>query len=221
VQAFCSSSAVTAEFSFAARARLAVTYSDASQRMSVVRLDRHGFTASVADDSNLPQLRLPRPARVLSGDETLCELRLVARTLERSSGHTFELTMQPSRTDDNLSFWQALLARRHLYAEMPGSGEFVGHLPGRADAVEKLRQPDAASKVPNCANTTIFHRSNAVLDPECMYADIGSEVLFKLKDKYDALFFSEWLEYHFAEIAAYARAGSWQADLLGIGRTHR
>jgi hypothetical protein len=151
--------------------------------MSVVRLDRHGFTASVADDSNLPQLWLPRPARVLSGDETLCELRLVARTLERSSGHTFELTMQPSRTDDNLSFWQALRARRHLYPEMPGSPEFVGRRPGEADAIEEF-----------------------------------SEVLFKLKDNNDALFFSEWLEYHFAEIAAHARAASCPADLLDIDR---
>lgn len=220
MQAFCSSSAAAAEFSFAARARIAVAYSDTSHRMSVVRLDRHGLTASVADDAGLPPLWLPRPARVLSGDETLCELRLVARALARPNGHTFELTMQPSRADDDLSFWQALRARRHLYPEMPGNSEFLGQLPGELEAVEELRRPAAASKVPNCSQTTNSRRPNAIRNQECMYADSGCEVLFKLLDNNDALFFSEWFEYHFAEIAAHARAASCPADLHDIDR-HR
>ena len=133
MQAFCSSSASASDFSFAARARIAVAYSDTSLRMSVVRLDRHGLIASVADDAGLPPLWLPRPARVLAGDDTLCELRLVARALTRPDGHTLELTMQPSRTNDNLSFWQALRARRHLYPDMPGGSNFIGRLPAGAE----------------------------------------------------------------------------------------
>jgi hypothetical protein len=219
VQAVCSSSAA-AEFSFAARARLAISYSDTSQRMSIVRLDRHGLTASVADDAGLPQLWLPRPARVLSGGETLCELRLVARTLARPNGHTFELTMQPSRADDDLTFWQAMRARRHLYPEMPGSAEFVGQLPGELEAVVALRQPEAASKVPNCSQTTNVRRPNAARMPGAVYGDIGCEVLFKLLDNNDALFFSEWFESHFAEVAAHVRAGPCPADLHNIDR-HR
>jgi hypothetical protein len=126
VQALCSTRAAALEFSFAARARIAVVYSDSSQRMPVARLDRHGLTASVVDDAGLPPLGLPRPARVLSGDEALCELRLVARALMRPNGHYFELTMQPSRADDDLAFWQALRARRHLYPDMPASSDYVG-----------------------------------------------------------------------------------------------
>jgi hypothetical protein len=186
--------------------------------MSVVRLDRHGLTASVADAAGLPLLWLPRPARVLAGDETLCELRLVARALARPDGHTFELTMQPSRTDDDLSFWEALRARRHLYPDMPGGSDFVGQLADELAAVAELRQPETASKMPNRSQTTDFRRPDAVREPGSMYADIGCEVLFKLLDNNDALFFSEWFEYHFAEIAAHARAASCPADLHDIDR---
>jgi hypothetical protein len=225
VQALFSSSAAAPDFSFAVRARIAVAYSDAdldsdtSQRMPVVRLDRNGLIARVNDDAGVPPLWLPRPARVLFGGETLCELRLVTRTLTRLSGNNFELTMQPSRADDGLSFWLALRACRHLYPEMPGGSEFVGRVPRELEPAE-VRRPRAPSSVSNRSQTKNFQRLNAVLQSECMYADMGCEVIFKLLDNNDALFFSEWLEYHFAEIAAHARAAPCPADLHDIHR-HR
>jgi hypothetical protein len=221
VQALCAPLA-DPEFGFAARARLAVEYSDAPQRMSVARLDRHGLIASVADDVRLPPLGLPRAARVLSDGQTLCELRLVARALARPSGRPLELTMQPSRADDDLSFWQALYARRHLYPEtLTGMGCIAGRPTGLAHLGRAPLPEETAKRVPIVPGTADCHGSSPTPGQsgcEPMDADIGCEAVFELADSNEALFLSEWLEYHFAEVAALARAASYPADLRDLRR---
>lgn len=195
----CPRLATASEFSFAARMRIAVHCSNIAQRMTIVRLDRHGFTASVADGVDLPLLDLPRAARVLSGGDTLCELRLVARALARSGERSVELTMQPSRVDDDVSFWRALYARRHLYPDIPAG---MGYADNRSDPrVDAWRSPETEVETVEPAN----------VDARC-------HAVFKLLTANEALFFSEWLEFHFAEVAAHARALPCRSHLLDIDR---
>ncbi|MEX3959454.1 hypothetical protein [Trinickia sp. EG282A] len=167
--------------------------------MTVVRLDRHGLTANIADDAALPQLRLPRAARVLCAGETLCELRLVPRALVRAGGPSLELTMQPSRIDDDLSFWQALYARRHLYPDVPARGHQADDRPNRSGEAWRLTQREISSAESASVGT-------------CSHA------AFKLPTANEALFFSEWLEFHFAELAAHARAMASPSNLLELDR---
>lgn len=177
----CAARAAGSEFSFAAQARIALDYPGVAQRMPLVRLDRNGLGVSVRDGAGFPPLGLPRQALVLSDDEPLCELRLVARAIARRDERTFELTLQPSRADDHASFWQALRAhqRRH------GNALAAAH-------------PGAAS----CGAT-----------PEPLRAWEHCDAAFTLPSHDDALFFADWIEYHFAEISARARMASSDAEL--------
>jgi hypothetical protein len=179
--------------------RIAVEYADIAQRMTVVRLDRHGLTANIADDATLPQLGLPRAARVLSAGETLCELRLVPRALVRAGGRSLELTMQPSRIDDDLSFWQALYARRHVYPDVPARGDHADVRPNRSGEPWRSPQPEISSAESASVGTC-------------------SRAAFKLSTANEALFFSEWLEFHFAELASHARAMASPSNLLDLDR---
>ena len=79
MQALCASPTSSSPDTFVASAGLAVQFAGAQERMPLLRIDRHGFTVSVTDDAQLPPLGLPRPARIVRGDETLCEPRLVAQ----------------------------------------------------------------------------------------------------------------------------------------------
>ncbi|WP_146166218.1 hypothetical protein [Trinickia symbiotica] len=167
--------------------------------MTVVRLDRHGLTANIADDATLPQLGLPRAARVLCAGETLCELRLVPRALVRAGGRSLELTMQPSRIDDDLSFWQAVYARRHLYPDVPARGDHADDRPNRSSEAWHSPQPEISTA-------------------ESASAATCSRAAFMLSTANEALFFSEWLEFHFAELAAHARAMASPSNLLDLDR---
>lgn len=198
MQALCASRPPEADDSFAARARVAIEYADTAQRLPLARLDRQGLVAYLTDDACLPPLGLPVPARVLSGDETLCELRLVARSVARSADRgerAIELTLQPSRADDDAAFWQALYEhlRRH---RSPTDGP----------------RPTTRNQGPACRE-----KSGTGLCPSSAL-DIGCEAVFTLSSHDEARFFSEWLEYHFAEIAARSRVTLSSSELRAIER---
>jgi hypothetical protein len=233
LQTLCA--AATFEPSFAACARMAVVLADLPQPMPLVRLDRHGLVATVA---GLPPLWLPRPARVLACGETISELRLVPRTLtrpaatcadpdfapERStwSRHAppLELTMQLSRADDDLLFWKALYARRHVFPDMSGAI-------GRGDVKTEI-DTGVRNGVSIHVGTGIGFGIRSGLatglstnpgHPHQRFDhDVGCEAVWEFVDPNDALFCSEWLEYHFAEIAALGRAASCAAELHDIDR---
>jgi hypothetical protein len=204
VQAPRTLSIAAGKSNLAAYMPICVEYPAPTLRMAVVRLDRAGLTARIADDAMPPPLSLPRPARIVSGTATLCELRLVARGIARPCGHALELTMQPSRPDDNLSLWQALYASRHLYR---GAAD----VPVTATVSEEL----AASE------TSLLDGSLVTCDSGVLSYGLGCEAVFRFADSSEALFFSEWLECHFAEIAAYGRAASWPTELRDMRRYRR
>jgi hypothetical protein len=206
------------ELSFAARARIAVEYSGSPEQMPVVRIDRDGFMASVADDAELPPLGLPRPVRVLCGGERLCELRLVARALARPRGRPVVLTMQPSRANDDLSFWRALHACRHLYLDMLGGSQCIGNGPDGPDGSWRSPLFQAVSGAPIVPGAVDGRRLRAASGGGPAASDIRCEAVFELPASSEALFFSEWIEYHFAEMTVLARTASCPADLRDIER---
>jgi hypothetical protein len=224
--------------SFAASARMAVELADLPQPMPLVRLDRHGLVATVADDVGLPPLGLPRPARVFACGESISELRLVPRTLIRPApscadphfalerltwsrpAPPFELTMQPSRADDDLIFWKALYARRHVSPDM--SGTF-----GRGDDMSAGLDTGVCDDIDiDMGAGGLGIRAGLGTDlsaypvhPHQRFGhDSCCEVVLEFVDHNEAVFFSEWLEYHFAEIAAFGRAATSAAELHDIDR---
>ena len=192
MQALCASPTSSSPDTFVASAGLAVQFAGAQERMPLLRIDRHGFTVSVTDDAQLPPLGLPRPARIVRGDETLCEPRLVARCPMHGSAPVREIVLQPSRSDDDIAFWQALHAHR------PPQGSAAGAHPATAD-----RDSPASTRL-----DSLQAASSSVLS--------DSQAIFTLRDGDDAAFFAAWLEYHFAEAVARARAASTPAELHDI-----
>ncbi|RKP43880.1 hypothetical protein D7S89_24710 [Trinickia fusca] len=165
---------------------LALEYPAAAQRMSLVRIDRRGLTVRVSDDAGLPPLGLPRQARLLSIDDVLCELRMVARVIARPQQGALQVTMQPSRADDHASLWLALRAH-----QMRGGTLFEG------------------------AGLALLSTIDRALAAEAERFDAGAhcDVAFTLPGLADARFFAVWLEYHFAEIVARAHTASSPAEL--------
>lgn len=197
MQAVRALGALSSEENFAMRARLAIQYREAVQRLPLVRLDRQGFVVALTDDAGLPPLGLPRSARVLAADVPLCELRLVARSLARDGSRVLAMTLQPSRADDDTIFWQSLYRYASAQAVMPD-------IPPQAGASQAASPRHAA------------HANGLTITPGLPGAQ--SEALFRLPSHADAQFFGEWLEYHFAEIGARARSTSPLAELTGMDR---
>lgn len=192
MQALCASRAAESEDSIAARAGLSIEYADTAERLPLVRLDRRGLVVYLNDDAHLPPLGLPRCARLLRGQEVLCELRLVARSIVRRDNRTIELTIAPSRADDDTVFWQAL---------------HTSHLHDR-QADESARPGTEATPMPRTGSKTGLCPGSAL--------DVGCEAVFGLPTHADARFVAEWLEYHFAEIIVRARGTRSSAELRGI-----
>lgn len=188
MQALCASPTTSSTDAFVASAGLSIEFADSNERMPLAGIDRHGFTAGVTDDAQLPPLGLPRQARIICGDEALCQLRLVARCPAHGRGPVREMVLQPSRSDDDIAFWQALYAhhlrqRNAALARPIVDRDSLGS--GRIDARQAA--------------------SNSVMT--------DGETLFVLRDAGDAAFFAAWLECHFAEAAMRARIASTPAEL--------
>ncbi|HEV3105766.1 MAG TPA: hypothetical protein VGZ01_08765 [Trinickia sp.] len=175
------------ESSYAARARISLAYPGVSH-MALLRLDRSGLAVHVTDDADLPPLGLPRQANVLSDDEPLCALRLVVRSIARCDEHGFDVVVQPSRADDHALFWQALRAHQLRYGGLL--------LEGSALSAWHLGAATARDERP---------------------AGVTCDAAFALPNHFDALFFADWLEYHFDEVAARARMALSRAELRELG----
>lgn len=165
---------------FAAWAGLDVHYPDQPRSMQMVRLDRLGLTVVVEDDAALPPLGLPRRALIVSGSTVLCELRLVARHAARAKSGAIELLMQPSRENDHASLWEVLRGRHMQEKAAPAACDT------RSAAFLDL------------GSVSPLHLGNLRMQAWCD----GS---FATPSHRDAQFFACWLDYHFAEIRAYAR----------------
>jgi hypothetical protein len=177
--------------SFAAWAGLDVHYPDQPRSMQVVRLDRLGLTVVVDDDAALPPLGLPRRALIVYGSTELCELRLVVRHAARAESGAIQLVMQPSRANDHATLW-GVLRTRHMQEHAA---------PARHDT-----------------RSAAFSEMGSVspLQLGSLRMQSWCDASFATPSRRDAQFFACWLDYHFAEIRAYARIALPAAQLNEI-----
>lgn len=188
MQTLCTSPTSSSAHAFVASAGLAIEFAGSDERLRLAAIDRRGFTVGVTDDVQLPPLGLPRQARVTYGGETLCEPRLVARCPVHGQMPVREMILQPSRSDDDIAFWQALYAHR-------------------------LRQRGAAGGQPIARRGSLGNERYDALQAASSRVLTDGEAIFALSDTDDAAFFAAWLEYHFAEAVARIRGASTPAEL--------
>ncbi|WP_407655470.1 hydroxymethylglutaryl-coenzyme A reductase [Burkholderia alba] len=176
-------------------ARIAVAHPDFAGRLPLVRLDRRGLVFR-AHDALPPAYGLPRPATLFADDAPLCTLRLVIRRIDVLSDGQRDLTMQPSAADGDALFWHALRNHRQ---QRPADWPLA--LAGCGGAVPALPAADGMPARP---------------------AEIGMRLsrtaAFRLADRSDALFFADWLEYHFDELRALAQQKSPRLHLNQLER---
>ncbi|WP_146013938.1 hypothetical protein [Trinickia dabaoshanensis] len=208
---------------FAARARIDVQFADDPVAMPLIKLDRQGLTVTVGE-ADRPALGLPRRARIVAGHETLCELRLVARRSAPLRGGAVALTLQPSRADDHALLWRALRAYQiHLGGVASGDEpvQWTSPAPAEPDysAPRAVRLPlgaNAAKKGKRSqserSDGTGSHWANAA----GLRSLVSCDAAFSLAGPEDAWFFSHWLDYHFAEIRAWAKMSDATVDLREI-----
>ncbi|KAB0643449.1 hypothetical protein [Burkholderia latens] len=131
---------------------------------------------------------LPRAATLLAADEPLCSLRLVIRDVAAAGGGQHDLTMQPSGAAGDELLWHALRER---------------------EPYRRIREPLApvdAAIAPNGAPAA---------------ADVprpSRSAAFRLRCHSDALFFADWLEYHFDELRALSQQRGPQLQLNELQR---
>jgi hypothetical protein len=172
--------------------RVAVAYPGFASRLPLARIDRRGlvFRAQAA----LPQpWGLPRSATLFSGDAPLCSLRLVIRHAEMLGPDEHDLTMQPSTAHGDTLFWHALRTHRQLRpTEPPLAPTGRGVAPGRVAAATTPAEPGMR---------------------------LSRSAAFRLADRGDALFFTDWLEYHFDELRALAQTRAPRLHLNQLERS--
>ncbi len=199
---------------FATWAHLTVKYIDSGSAMPLARLDRRGLTVAV-DTADCPTIGLPRRAQIVADSTTLCELRLVARTAVPMEGSTIAVTLQPSRADDDALLWHALRAYQIHLGTAPSDDE-PGLSTGLAASFAASGGPSDSS--PECATGAVSaaceHRAPrwpaGTIDS---HNRVSCDVAFTLASREDAWFFARWLDYHFAEVRAWARMNDGAADL--------
>ncbi|MGN6652004.1 hypothetical protein [Trinickia sp.] len=202
---------------FAAWARITVKYDDSASAMPLARLDRRGLTvaANAAAPADWPAIGLPRRAQIIADSTSLCELRLVARTAIPCAGRTVEVTLQPSRADDDALLWQALRADQIHLGTVPLEQE-MGQLanPSAVATASPRRRDGAAGRAAGTETAAREHRAVRLAASTIEWCGpVSCDVAFTLASREDAWFFSRWLDYHFAEVRAWARMNDAAADL--------
>jgi hypothetical protein len=195
---------------FSSWARIAVSYVDRARPMPVLRLDRDGLTVAVAvavdDEADIPPIGLPRRALLVGGSKTLCELRVVLRTVARVEDGAVELTIQPSRADDHALLWLALRAYQLQLGPSPWRD-----VPARSSKVRgartSLRQPrtEGAAAQPE----TEYDQGNSRARAWC-------DAAFTVANRDDGFLLAHWLEYYFVELCARARMHDARAELCDV-----
>ena len=180
---------------FAAWAQFDVHFLDQPSAMQVVQLDRLGLTIVAADDAALPPIGLPRRALIVSGSTELCELRLVVRTATRAESGATELVVQPSRANDHTSLWGVL--RGVLRARQ------------MQENAAPMQRDTCVAAFPKEASASPLQLGNPCMRSWC-------DASFTTASLRDAQFFACWLDYHFAEVRAYARIALPAAQLSEI-----
>ncbi|WP_269504571.1 hypothetical protein [Burkholderia sp. IMCC1007] len=154
-------------------ARIAVAYPSFPQPLPLVRLDRRGLVFRAAGAAPLV-CGLPRAATLLAADEPLCSLRLVIRDVAAVGDGRHDLTMQPSGAAGDELLWHALRER---------------------EPYRQIREPLAPVDAAIAPSGEPQGGGDATARP-------SRSAAFRLRCHADALFFADWLEYHFDELRA-------------------
>jgi hypothetical protein len=199
---------------FAAWAQITIKFVDSASAMPLIRLDRRGLTV-VADAGDWPAIGLPRRAQIIADSTSLCELRLVARTVVPGEGSTIAVTLQPSRADDDALLWQALRAYQIHLGTAPSDEGPERFAVLAALAATSGGHGDEGAERAVCEDTTAReHRSAKPTASTPLWRPrVSCDVAFTLGSREDAWLFSRWLDYHFAELRAWARMNDGAADL--------
>ncbi|MBP0606082.1 MULTISPECIES: hypothetical protein [Burkholderia] len=174
----------------ASGARIAVAYPSFPRPLPLVRLDRRGLVFRATGAAPLV-CGLPRPATLLVGDEPLCSLRLVIRDIAAVGDGRHDLTMQPSGAAGDELLWHAL-RDREPYRQMRHP-----LAPVDAPVASDREPPEAAGEIA---------------------ARPSRSAAFRLPSHSDALFFADWLEYHFDELRALSHQHGPQLQLNQLER---
>ncbi|RQU97096.1 hypothetical protein DF040_02965 [Burkholderia cenocepacia] len=171
-------------------ARIAVAYPSFPRPLPLVRLDRRGLVFRAVGVAPLV-CGLPRPATLLVADEPLCSLRLVIRDIAPAGDGRHDLTMQPSGAAGDELLWHALRDR---------------------EPYRQIRHPLAPVALPVASGG----------EPHVAAAETAARpsrsAAFRLPSHSDALFFADWLEYHFDELRALSQQHGPQLQLNQLER---
>ncbi|RQR29349.1 hypothetical protein DIE23_22500 [Burkholderia sp. Bp9143] len=170
-------------------ARIAVAYPSFPRPLPLVRLDRRGLVFRAPGAAPLV-CGLPRAATLLVADEPLCSLRLVIRDVAAASDGRHDLTMQPSGAAGDELLWHALRER---------------------EPYRQIRQPLAPVDAAIASNGEPQAAGDAARRP-------SRSAAFRLRCHNDALFFADWLEYHFDELRALSQRHGPQLQLNQLQR---
>ncbi|MGS0896368.1 hypothetical protein ACVBGC_28105 [Burkholderia stagnalis] len=169
-------------------ARIAVAYPSYPRPLPLVRLDRRGLVFRAAGAA--PLVGLPRAATLLVADEPLCSLRLVIRAVAPTGDGRHDLTMQPSGAAGDELLWHALRDRApYRQTQQPLA-------PVEAALAPETGLPLPAGDAPRPSRSAAF----------------------RLASRSDALFFADWLEYHFDELRALSQQRGPQLQLNELER---
>ncbi|KVE07449.1 hypothetical protein R0290_28415 [Burkholderia semiarida] len=171
-------------------ARITVAYPSFPRPLPLVRLDRRGLVFRAAGAAPLV-CGLPRPATLLVADEPLCSLRLVIRDIAATGDGRHDLTMQPSGAAGDELLWHALRDRAPYRR--------IRH------PLAPVDRPVAVDGEPHAAAGEIASRPSR-------------SAAFRLPCHSDALFFADWLEYHFDELRALSQQHGPQLQLNQLER---
>jgi hypothetical protein len=174
----------------ASGARVTVAYPSFPRPLPLVRLDRRGLVFRAAGAAPLV-CGLPRPATLLVVDEPLCSLRLVIRDIAATGDGRHDLTMQPSGAAGDELLWHALRDR---------------------EPYRRIRHPLAPVDLP----APIDGEPHAAAGETA--ARPSRSAAFRLPCHSDALFFADWLEYHFDELRALSQQHGPQLQLNQLER---
>ena len=168
--------------------RITVAYPSFPRPLPLVRLDRSGLVFRAAGAAPLV-CGLPRAATLLVADAPLCSLRLVIRDVAAVGDGRHDLTMQPSGAAGDELLWHAL-REREPYRQI---GQPLA--PGD-DALAPNAEPQVAHTAQRPSRSAAF----------------------RLNCHSDALFFADWLEYHFDELRALSQQHGPQLQLNELQR---
>ncbi|KWI56717.1 hypothetical protein WT72_14210 [Burkholderia pseudomultivorans] len=171
-------------------ARIAIAYPSYARPLPLVRLDRRGLVFRAGGAAPLV-CGLPRAATLLVADEPLCSLRVVIRDVAPTGDGRHDLTMQPSGAAGDELLWHALRDR------------------ARSGRIQRPLAPvDAAALAPDS-------------EPHVAPGDAARpsrSAAFRLQSRGDALFFADWIEYHFDELRALSQRHGPQLQLNELER---